>query len=176
MGLKLTTNMKIMITQQGAILERNFWQEQLLYSEILHTGWLKLVTWLATSNQNASFLLWNIFRRFTLQVLGFWKNFISEFNSHGVRDSLFKRKLTECFVIILMMISIHQIGAVCLVTQIAKSEQKIVQKFWIDLLTRQAWSRIGRWPRPENTYHRGKYHCTADLLFDWFVFDQTSKT
>ena len=28
--------------------------------------------------------------------------------------------------------------------------------------------------RPENTLHRGKYHCTADLLFEWFGFDQTS--
>ena len=27
----------------------------------------------------------------------------------------------------------------------------------------------------ENTHHRGKYHCTADLLFDWFGFIQTSK-
>ena len=29
---------------------------------------------------------------------------------------------------------------------------------------------------PENTHHRGKYHCMADLLFDWFGFDQTSQT
>ena len=29
----------------------------------------------------------------------------------------------------------------------------------------------------ENTHHtRRKYHCTADLLFDWFGFDTTSKT
>ena len=28
----------------------------------------------------------------------------------------------------------------------------------------------------ENTQHRGKYHCTSDLLSDWFGFDQTSKT
>ena len=27
-----------------------------------------------------------------------------------------------------------------------------------------------------NTHNRGKYHCTADLLFDWFRFDQTGKT
>ena len=27
----------------------------------------------------------------------------------------------------------------------------------------------------ENTHHRGKYHRTADLLLDWFGFDQTSK-
>ena len=27
----------------------------------------------------------------------------------------------------------------------------------------------------ENTQNRGKYQCTADLLFDWFGFDQTSK-
>ena len=26
-----------------------------------------------------------------------------------------------------------------------------------------------------NTHHRGKYHCTADLLFDWFGYGQTSK-
>ena len=26
-----------------------------------------------------------------------------------------------------------------------------------------------------NTHQRGKYQCTADLLFDWFGFDQTSK-
>ena len=27
------------------------------------------------------------------------------------------------------------------------------------------------------TYSRkGKYHCKADLLFDWFAFDQTSKS
>ena len=30
-------------------------------------------------------------------------------------------------------------------------------------------------PPPENTDHMGKYHCTADILFDWFGFDQTSK-
>ena len=29
---------------------------------------------------------------------------------------------------------------------------------------------------PENTDHKGKYHCTADLLFDWFGFDHASKT
>ena len=28
----------------------------------------------------------------------------------------------------------------------------------------------------ENTHHMGKYHCMADLLFDWLKFDQTSKT
>ena len=30
----------------------------------------------------------------------------------------------------------------------------------------------GRRYDPENTHllHMGKYHCTADLLFDWFVF------
>ena len=29
---------------------------------------------------------------------------------------------------------------------------------------------------PENTHHSGcRYHCTADPLFDWFEFDQTSK-
>ena len=28
----------------------------------------------------------------------------------------------------------------------------------------------------ENTHNWGKYHCVADLLFDWFGFDQTSKT
>ena len=28
---------------------------------------------------------------------------------------------------------------------------------------------------PENTLHRRKYHCTSDLLFDWFGFDRTSK-
>ena len=27
-----------------------------------------------------------------------------------------------------------------------------------------------------SSHHRGKYHSTADLLFDWFEFDQTSKT
>ena len=27
----------------------------------------------------------------------------------------------------------------------------------------------------ENTHHRGKDHCMADLLFDWFGFNQTSK-
>ena len=29
---------------------------------------------------------------------------------------------------------------------------------------------------PENAHHRGKYYYTVDLLFDWFGFDQTSKT
>ena len=28
---------------------------------------------------------------------------------------------------------------------------------------------------PENTRHKGKYHCLVDLLFDWFGFDQISK-
>jgi len=30
--------------------------------------------------------------------------------------------------------------------------------------------------KAENIHHRGKYHCTTDLLFDCFRFDQTSKT
>ena len=32
-------------------------------------------------------------------------------------------------------------------------------------------------PKAENTHLlcKGKYHCMADLLFDWFVFDQTCK-
>ena len=29
--------------------------------------------------------------------------------------------------------------------------------------------------QPENTNHRGKYHCMTDLLFDWFELDQTSE-
>ena len=29
---------------------------------------------------------------------------------------------------------------------------------------------------PENAHHKGKYYYTVDLLFDWFGFDQTSKT
>jgi len=28
---------------------------------------------------------------------------------------------------------------------------------------------------PENTYQKGNYNCTANLVFDWFGFDQTSK-
>ena len=28
----------------------------------------------------------------------------------------------------------------------------------------------------KNNYHKGKDHCTVDLLFDWFGFGQTSKT
>ena len=28
--------------------------------------------------------------------------------------------------------------------------------------------------KEENHNHRGKYHCTASVLFDWFGFDQTS--
>ena len=54
-----------------------------------------------------------------------------------------------------------------------------------DLVTNDSWD-VGRLLRrcynigcdgicpnhqPENTHHRGKYHCTAELLFDWFVFD-----
>ena len=27
----------------------------------------------------------------------------------------------------------------------------------------------------ESTHRRWKYHCTVDLLFNWFGFDQTSK-
>ena len=27
----------------------------------------------------------------------------------------------------------------------------------------------------ESNHHSGKYHCTADLLYDWFAFDLTSK-
>ena len=34
------------------------------------------------------------------------------------------------------------------------------------------WSTKDRWA---NTHHRGKYHCPADLIFDLFGFDQTSK-
>ena len=31
---------------------------------------------------------------------------------------------------------------------------------------------------PENTnlLRKGKYHCMVDLLFDWFGFDETSKS
>ena len=29
---------------------------------------------------------------------------------------------------------------------------------------------------PNNTQHKGTYHCTADLLFDLFGFAQPSKT
>ena len=29
---------------------------------------------------------------------------------------------------------------------------------------------------PENIHHRGMYHCTDDLLFDCFGFDQRNKT
>ena len=29
---------------------------------------------------------------------------------------------------------------------------------------------------PKNTHNRGKYHCTTDLLFDWFGFYKTTKT
>ena len=25
-------------------------------------------------------------------------------------------------------------------------------------------------------FHMGKFHCTADLIFDWFGFSQTSKS
>ena len=28
---------------------------------------------------------------------------------------------------------------------------------------------------PEDTHHRGEHHYTADLLIDWFGFDQSSK-
>ena len=28
----------------------------------------------------------------------------------------------------------------------------------------------------ENPYQKGKYHCTIDLLFDWFEFYQTNKS
>ena len=30
--------------------------------------------------------------------------------------------------------------------------------------------------KEENQNHRGKYHCTAAILFDWFGFDKKSKT
>ena len=30
--------------------------------------------------------------------------------------------------------------------------------------------------QPGNTERRGKYYCVADLLFDWYGFDQTSKS
>ena len=30
--------------------------------------------------------------------------------------------------------------------------------------------------KAETTHHRGKHYCTADLLFEWFGFDQRSKT
>ena len=37
---------------------------------------------------------------------------------------------------------------------------------------------IGFGDIPENTHslHKGKYHCTTDLLFDWFEFDQNCKS
>ena len=47
------------------------------------------------------------------------------------------------------------------------SEQKnmdLKMGTWMDL---NVWS--------ENTHLRSKYHCTADLLFDWFRFEQSSK-
>ena len=35
------------------------------------------------------------------------------------------------------------------------------------------WMRFKDWP--ENSHHWEKYHCTAELLFNWFGFDQASK-
>ena len=35
--------------------------------------------------------------------------------------------------------------------------------------------RMWKVPIPEETHHYGKYHHTADLLFDWFGFVQTIK-
>ena len=31
------------------------------------------------------------------------------------------------------------------------------------------------WPANTHLVHKGKFHWTADLLFDWFGFGQTSK-
>ena len=42
----------------------------------------------------------------------------------------------------------------------------------------QPWKSSRGWGvQTENTHWicKGKCHCTADLLFDWFVFNQTSK-
>ena len=46
------------------------------------------------------------------------------------------------------------------------------------ILRQHSLPHFKHWPLlvPENTHKRGKYHCTADLLFDWFGFNQTSKT
>ena len=39
------------------------------------------------------------------------------------------------------------------------------------------FSRIVKLYLDRETHHRMKYHCTAaDLLFDWFGFDQICKT
>ena len=45
--------------------------------------------------------------------------------------------------------------------------------FHVSITTGQAILRL---VSAKNTLHIGNYHCPADLLFDWFRFDQTSKT
>ena len=37
------------------------------------------------------------------------------------------------------------------------------------------WVVLSIWPVNTHLLCKGKYHCTADLLFDWFGFLQTSK-
>ena len=45
--------------------------------------------------------------------------------------------------------------------------------FHVSITTGQAILRL---VSAKNTLQIGNYHCPADLLFDWFGFDQTSKT
>ena len=41
-----------------------------------------------------------------------------------------------------------------------------------------AFGQSFQWEKPNNTrlLHKGKHHCTIDLLFDWFGFNQRSKS
>ena len=63
---------------------------------------------------------------------------------------------------------------------------KITNLWWCDLLECLTWREKGDFDTAKNTQllctenthllHKGKYHCTADLLFDWLGFGQTSKS
>ena len=62
---------------------------------------------------------------------------------------------------------------------------------WILKYFTFGWNGLSSWPpllcfavlscsdvivrKAQNTHQRGKYHFTADLLFDWFGFDQSNK-
>ena len=44
------------------------------------------------------------------------------------------------------------------------------------LLNKGYQKHIKDWPENTHLLRKGKYHCTADLLLDWFGFGQTSKS
>ena len=82
---------------------------------------------------------------------------------------------------------------ICRDTQVVAGNENVVVQGSLNVLLRRRKLRVERYWMLNGCWHlgpiqqnfhcrnwqchklRGKYHCTADLLFDWLVFDQTCK-